>query len=277
MKTSTLFRFLCRPVLAFGLFGCLCACHEADGSLPDPPAGNPAEYATLIAPLVKCMNLPRPADAYNYPLYPGMPAWATLSGSGEMRDACQIPVAVVQEQSTVALIWSIWEYPFFSEPLLVISSMRGAQAVANSSELLNLHAYRELLERKDNIACLLTCYQAMDPLSDPLVQTYAFEALLTADGLLPQIATAEKKAFIRAALEKDRLRVNAPDRSAAWRSVTWYFIGKLLQAASYPPFSAEIAGHESLADFLATSNQLKADSSTLEIIRKQAEAFIREN
>lgn len=275
MKTSAIFRALGRFVLCCGLLNCLFACQSTDdATLSGQPSGDTEEYLVLIAPLVKCMNLPRPTDAYNYPIYPGMATWATLSGTDEMIQACQIPVSVVRAQSTQALIQDIWEYPFFSEPLIVTSSTSYAQAVANSTSLRQLNAYRELIDRKDNIAALLNCYQAMDPLSDPLYYTYTFEALLTTDDLLPQITTADKKTFIRIALQKDGLRKTNPNHSDIFQSVSWYFIGKLLQTASYAPFEAEMANNQTLARFLDTSS-LAGSSEVLKIIDRYAKTFIK--
>ncbi len=285
MKATVLFRFFVCSALGFCLLGCLSGCQETDnfGVFPDQPElGTPApgdspEYAALIAPLVKCMNLPRPADAYTYPVYPGMAAWATLASSQERENACQIPLGVIRAQSTAALIWDLWEYPFFAEPLVASSSTCSAQAVANSAALQALNAYRELLERKDNTTCLVTCYRAMDALSDPLFHTLAFEAFLTSDGLLPQLTIAERKELILAAREKDKLRQTDPNRSSAFRAVSWYFIGKLLQTAPYAPFTAEIAANETLGRFLATSSLAEATPAILETIGKYADSFVREH
>ena len=285
MKTTTSFRsFLC-SVFGFCLLGCFSGCQETadSGVFPGQPEqgtlapGNSPEYAALIAPLIKCMNLPRPADAYTYPLYPGMDAWATLTSSQERENACQIPLGVVRAQSTSALIWDLWEYPFFAEPLVVSSSTCLAQAVANSASLQALNAYRELLERKDNTTCLVACYLAMDALSDPLFHTLAFEAFLTCGDLLPQFSVAQRKELILAAKEKDKLRQTDPDSSSAFRPVSWYFIGKLLQTAPYAPFTAEIAANETLARFLATSSLAEATPAILETIEKHADTFAREH
>lgn len=284
MKATAFFRLFVCSAFGFCLLGCLSSCQETDNSgvfpaQPEPGTllpGDSPEYATLIAPLVKCMNLPRPADAYTYPVYPGMAAWATLASSEERENACQIPLGIVRAQSTAALLWDLWEYPFFAEPLVVSSSTCSAQAMANSAALQALNAYRELLERKDNTACIVACYRAMDALSDPLFHTLAFEAFLTSDDLLPQFTAAERKELVQAAREKDKLRQTDPNRSSAFRPVSWYFIGKLLQTAPYAPFTDEIAANETLARFLATSSLAEATPAILETIGKYADSFVRE-
>lgn len=279
MKTSTFFHpFVCF-ILGCTLLGGLCGCQSSDDAqLPDSGTTHLGEYGELIAPLIKCMNLPRPADAYNYPFYPGMDVWATLPANTEERvKACQVPLSVVQTQSTMALIWDLWEFPFFGEPLVTTSSMRQAQAMANSMKDLQLNAYLELLDRKDNTACLTTCYLAMDPAADPLFYTYAFEAFLTADDLLPQLTDAQRKKMIEAARIKDSLRQADPNRSGSLRGVSWYLIGKLLQTAPYGPFLKEIAGNEKLASFLETSSSEEATPAVVQTIGNYADAFVNEN
>lgn len=279
MKTSpftpSFVCFLVGCMLLGGLYGCQ---SSDDAQLPDSGTANLGEYGELIAPLIKCMNLPRPADAYNYPFYPGMASWATLPASTEEKiKACQVPLSLVQNQSTMALIWDLWEFPFFGEPLVTTSSMRQAQAMTNSMKDLQLNAYLELVNRKDNTACLTTCYQAMDPASDPLFYTYAFEALLTADDLLPQLTDAQRKKIIEAARIKDSLRQADPNRSGSLRGVSWYLIGKLLQTAPYGPFLKEIAGNEKLASFLETSSSEEATPAVVQTLCHYADAFVNEN
>lgn len=279
MKTSTFTHSLVCFLLGCTLLGGLYGCQSSDDAqLPDSGTANLGEYGDLIAPLIKCMNLPRPADAYNYPFYPGMASWATLPGSTEEKvKACQVPLSVVQNQSTLALIWDLWEFPFFGEPLVTSSSMRQAQAMAHSMPDLRLNAYLELVDRKDNTACLTTCYQAMNPAADPLFYIYAFEAFLTADDLLPQLTDAQRKKIIEAARIKDSLRQADPNRSGSLRAVSWYLIGKLLQTAPYGPFLKEIAGNERLASFLETSSSAEATPALIQTIGNYADAFVNEN
>jgi len=78
---------------------------------------NPFSYEELILPQLQSMNMPRPTDSWNYPVYPGMDEWAKFESSQEMVDACQVPEKRLKKMSTQAVIQALWEYPFFTEPL----------------------------------------------------------------------------------------------------------------------------------------------------------------
>lgn len=139
------------------LFSFLFACQHSD--VIELPSDN--WMAIRLAP----MNMPRPADAYDYPCLPGTPEWAKLTSADERTEACLIPDAIVSAQSTQGVIQDIWEYPSFPD-FIVYSSSTGLQKVFASDFIPQSNMYKELLTRKDMTDCLLERYRRMEPSFD---------------------------------------------------------------------------------------------------------------
>jgi hypothetical protein len=111
--------------LFFIIFIAFLACKENASFEEIPTEEIPAEEVpTSVAPkysavpkykaLLECMNMPRPADSYNYPVWLGMEEWAQFKTGQEMTDACQVPEDILKTMSTQAVIQVIWEYPFLT-------------------------------------------------------------------------------------------------------------------------------------------------------------------
>lgn len=71
------------------------------------------EYLKNEANIIAATNMERPADSYDYPIYPGMDSWGSLDANWKMIIGVEIPVEMLQEMSTEALLQGIWEYPHF--------------------------------------------------------------------------------------------------------------------------------------------------------------------
>lgn len=246
------------------LFSFLFACQHSD--VIELPSDN--WMAIRLAP----MNMPRPADAYDYPCLPGTPEWAKLTSADERTEACLIPDAIVSAQSTQGVIQDIWEYPSFPD-FIVYSSSTGLQKVFASDFIPQSNMYKELLTRKDMTDCLLERYRRMEPSFDRWNATLAFEALLGMDEIIARLSLSEQKEMIGLALEKDRIRVKR-NINKTNRSLTWYLIGKILQSAGYEPFLAECAQNQPLSLFLQTS-MLSEEEITLDRIAAHGKKFIK--
>ena len=70
-------------------------------SCQDPVATSETncKYLHLIADKIEAMGMPRPADSYNYPTYPGLDSWQEMSNE-EKTMACQIPPNIVSNIPT---------------------------------------------------------------------------------------------------------------------------------------------------------------------------------
>ncbi|MDR3226687.1 MAG: hypothetical protein LBT56_03340, partial [Prevotellaceae bacterium] len=116
------------------------------------------KYEHLITAKLECMNMPRPSDSYNYPVYPGMPEWAEFETVEEMVEACQIPENTLKKMSTQAVIQAIWEYPFAFDVL------QRYQYQFDFRMFLENNAYNELTKRTDAGMALLERLTCINPL-----------------------------------------------------------------------------------------------------------------
>lgn len=140
--------FTCFFILSF-----LFACHDSDQ--PEPDSGNWMDIR------LASMNMPRPADAYDYPYVPGTPEWEKLNTGEERQKACLLPDAILPGQSTQGLIQAIWEYPLLLD-FFIFSSSTGLQKVFATGFIPQSNMYKELLTRKDMTDCLTERYRRVD-------------------------------------------------------------------------------------------------------------------
>ena len=190
------------------------------------------------------MEMSRPEDAYNYPVYPGTEEWANLKNGQEMKDACQVPVSVLKKQSTQAVIQALWDYPLLFETL-----HRYEYQLDFESFFLDNNAYKELLSRKDAGRCLFDRYISLVP--DARYKISALELLISQEKILSQLDDIEKKALIKEVFEKDAIQQDDPQlANRMFRSTMWLLCGKVLLAAKYTPFIELADSNENLKEFL---------------------------
>jgi hypothetical protein len=204
-------------------------------------------YEDLIRTKIEIMNMERPKDSYNYPVYPGMEEWKRLSSGQEMAEACQVPPDKLKTMSTQAVIQALWEYPLLFEVF-----HRYQYQMDFESVFLPNNAYNELKGRTDAGTSLLKRLEVVNPLvSEAKFEFEILELLMAQDVFLSQLGEKDKKTTIELALKKDDLRqqnVNYADKPE--RSVLWLFAGKIMLNAGYKPLLAEINRNDQLKSFL---------------------------
>jgi hypothetical protein len=252
-------------VLIISLFA---SCEKRDGTDSDI-------YENLIRTKIEIMNMERPKDSYNYPVYPGMEEWAKLSTGEELTEACQIPENVLKTMSTQAVIQALWEHP-----LLVEIFHRHQYQLDFESAFPQNNAYRELCTRNDVGISLLERMKAVNPLIS--VSGFEFELLemlAVQDVFLSQLDVNGKVTLIETALEKDGLRQkNAGFADRPERAVTWLLLGKTILNAGYGPFVTEVNGHEALLLFLTSDSYVYLEQvygNIPQIITEYAVEFIQ--
>jgi hypothetical protein len=220
-------------------------CNNENRQVPDDDGQSDFAYENFITDLLVCMNMPRPADSYDYPVYPGMEEWASFKTGKEMQNACQIPVEVLRNMSTQAVIQAIWEYPLLTDVIHRYEYQLDFESVFESN-----NAYMELMQRQDAGIMLLERLQWMDPLySNRLSAPYVLEILMSQKVFLMQLENNGRKKIIEAALKNDDLRKHN-ESVYSFRSTAWLLIGRTLFAYSYAPFLQEIDRNQRLKSFL---------------------------
>jgi hypothetical protein len=207
-----------------------------------------AEYLALIQDLLEAMNMPRPADAYCYPVYPGMASWADLSPE-DRKEAQQVPQPVVKRQSTQGLLQDIWEGPIWSGALSIFSfGSEYRPLFLNYFEANN--AFRELQTRGDVAECILQRMERINP-SAPAdwIVSQAFEVLISQDEILPLFTPAQKKRLARYAYEKLRVRMGNTNITMPPRS-TLNLLAQIMLSRNYAPFVNEMLRNADLQEYL---------------------------
>jgi hypothetical protein len=222
------------------------------------------------------MNMERPEDAYNYPVYPGTDAWAELHTGEEMLKACQVPEKVLKNMSTQGVIQALWEYP-----LLIDAFHRHQYQLDFKSMFSQNNAYKALCKRKDAGTSLLERIMAVNPLYAEPQSRFKFELLemlAAQDIFLSQLDRKSKVLLVKTVLEKDNCRQNANfDDRMEERVITWLLAGKVMLNANYAPFVSEVNGNEALALFFTSDSYTYMDfvyGNIPQIIAKHANRFI---
>lgn len=208
-------------------------------------------YEELVQKNLVYMNMSRPTDSYNYPIYPGKEEWAILSNSQEMVDACQVSKDILSTMSTQAVIQAIWEYPLLMEVFhrfQFYADFEGAFLANN--------AYLELLNRNDAFACLFERLTLVNPLTIfPRFESQLIELLISQTVFLSQSNVSEKRKIVEIALQNNDKRqsnrtwVNSAINTST-QPITWVLVGRTLVAAGYLPFIELTSGNEQLRLFL---------------------------
>jgi hypothetical protein len=209
------------------------------------------KYEEQIKARLECMNMARPVDSYNYPVYPGMPEWEQLGTTEEMIAACQVPGNILNEMSTQAVIQAIWEYPFMLEVL-----HRDQYQVDFDGVFSGNNAYKALAKRDDAGVALLERLNAINPLMPKAEGEPKFlEILISQDIFLSQLNTTQKKAVIEITLENDKLRQSSDEfKDNHFKATAWLLTGKLLKNAIYEPFIEAMNNNEQLKSFIDDTN-----------------------
>ena len=246
-----------------------CNSDESDNSDPD--------YLDLVKDRLEYMNMPRPEGSYNYPVLPGMKAWADFTSTDEMIIACQVPTTILEKQSTQAVIQAIWEYPFFTSVLFEY----GRYQKDYETILLPNKAYQELIKRSDAGKCLIERYNLVEPCKDNVTfLPRSLELMISQNIFLTQLSHDNKVELMRTVFEKEHQRKLRGMPHSATTNATYLLMGRIMQNCDYKPFTGETAVNDVLSDFLETSFAkvyTQAEYNTLmNIIIDYAENFTSE-
>jgi len=96
------------------------------------------------------------ADAYVFPIRPGMPEWASLTISARL-EACQIPQEILKTISTTGLVETCLNYPFLPDMMFSDTPQKGFEGIIS-----RFNGLQELLQRRDAGLVLLERYKTLD-------------------------------------------------------------------------------------------------------------------
>ena len=241
---------------------------EIEDPCPDLDEVNPHfVYGDIpdLAARLAYMGMERPADSYNYPLYPGMEGYAELTNGGmDFRKFCQItPACLLSKMSTQAVIQAIWEMPTLGDYFIFSSNFYNYNG-AIDSHIRGYNAFEELTKREDAGAALLERLTLVNPLTPMLrYESQFLELLLSHSVFFSQLNESEKRKTVEITLSNDDKRsvYEAKSRAGSLRSISWVLIGKTMLAAGYTPFIEAVNENDELKYFVEGWRPLPTDPS----------------
>jgi hypothetical protein len=206
-----------------------------------------SQYENFIQAKLESMNMPRPSDSYNYPVFPGTKEWASLSTGEEMKNACQIPTTVLEKMSTQAVIQAIWEYPLLSEIFNRYQYQRDFEELLSTN-----NAYMELTKRNDAGKALFDRLLLVNPLTHGATyESQALEILISQTIFLSQLTEEQARKVIEITFKNDDLRQNDVEiMNSLNRSTAWLLIGRTMAVVNYTNFIEVVNGNNQLKYFL---------------------------
>ena len=278
MKTKILMAAAC----CFLLF---MACDKNDEKdAPDDPVIQPSEpepdpeeilandpiYQALLKEKLESKEIPRPDDAYTYPIDRGTPEWwelfENLSGISiynKMMEVCSIPEATLKQMSTHALIQALMDYPLVIDFYFSNSAMTGFWTYYSENT-----TYQELVTREDAGRLLLEWLLTLNPLDYPdelivdlpgkdihYLDICVLELMMGQPEFLSQLVDAERKNVVRSVLINESLWKELPDMPRRFMSnaISFWVAGNVMLYTDYAPFVDEVNNDDELKKFLVPS------------------------
>lgn len=145
---------------------------------------------------------------YDFPVKPGTAEWKKFKSGREMAEACNIPISILKNLTTKALVATCMSYPLLHEIFLSQNIQKGVEAVT-----VNFNGFSELITRKDAGHELLRIYKdknVMDSIPDSTEMqkglfTFDFtylELFLSQPQILINLNPKEKIDLVREAIIK---------------------------------------------------------------------------
>ena len=234
--------------LLFALFLVGCNAEEEDPPCESFSAAAPCEWAITE---MAYMNMPRPADSYNFPVCPGMEGWFTPD---VVNKSYQIPECVLKKMSTQAVIQAVLEHPNYVLTALGLSSTELKDEVYfEKGFCYSWSANLELSKRKDAGVALLERLRLMNPIAHIafMRQSEGFEWLLGHRIFLSQLKDVQKREIVEICLRNDALRLQ--EMRLLGRCTAFVLIGRTMLAAKYDPLIKAMNDDVQLKNFITGS------------------------
>ena len=231
---------------------------------PENPVSDPEEmlandpiYQALLKEKLESKEMPRPDDAYTYPIDCDMPEYFEIITTEGRMEACSIPEATLKQMSTHALIQALMDSPLVFEFFFHPNTMAGFRLYYSGTA-----AYQELAAREDAGRLLLEWLRTLNPLDYPYVPVVDYvgkgihyfdicvlELMMGQPEFLSQLVDAERKNVVRSVLINESLWKELPE---LWISnaTTFWVAGNVMLYISYVPFVDEVNNDDELKLFL---------------------------
>lgn len=213
---------------------------------------------------------------WDFPIKPGTEAWATLSSSQEMIDACHIPTNILTSLTTNELADLCMSYPLLADMLLTKNFQDGFE---KTSRIFN--GFQELLLRNDAGPSLLKIYEQFDLVTFQKTKgveiknvflDMCLDVVMAQSVFLEQLNPEQEKRLMNESLEK--LKTHQQIGSSLYRQKSAAVIlSRLLTKNNTTLKERDEAGNDK---FLLLNNFfILEDESIIESIEQLAENYLK--
>lgn len=233
-------------------------------------------YAFLL--ITTCTIAQQINKPYNFPVRPDMQEWKELKTHDEMLAVLQLPVNILNNMSTEALVETCLNYPLLPDIWAFNSYQQGIdKAVSgfNGFQKLQLHknAGDELLKRYQKINMDdLEKKKTYNQQGDFILSISKIEALLSIRSIVENLSKSNKKTLLNSLLLKNKEMRNNGQYSRISIEANTYVVIKILLHEDYILFTQKIKEDKNLEKFCRIGAGL--NKSTLENIIEIANSFL---
>ncbi|MDD2436202.1 MAG: hypothetical protein PHG27_08800 [Massilibacteroides sp.] len=200
----------------------------------------------------KSINMTRPEGSYNYPIVPGTDKWKEFESRDEMEKACQVPVNILREQSTQAVIQALIEYPLCTDVFAWDNYQKGYNFVFQP-----LNAYQEFLKRDDAVNYIIERYKIVSATTFKYPFSHYFlEMFLAQEYFIKQLSSKEKKDVVARCLDIINITNENPDFFDIYLrvGVSYFLMGRIMKYDNYTPFYDIFLVHPEWESFFEDDN-----------------------
>ena len=173
---------------------------------------------------------------YDFPVKPGTTAWAKLKSTKEIYDATQIPIEILKNMTTEALVKTCLSYPNLLLMYAYNDFQKGFDELKN-----NFNGFQELMLRKDAGTELIKIYQQMNPMDlnknwaseqqgGFVIRFNYIEVIISQYQILNSLNENEKKLLAKECLKKfDTKKINMDVFAIPGLETTGLIMGRILE------------------------------------------------
>jgi len=180
------------------------------------------------------------ADAYVFPVRPGIAEWAALRSYTEKVQVCQIPEHLLERMSTRGLVETCLHYPLL---LVLVTSNSPADGIEYL--LSSFNGLQALLQRNDAGLALLEYYQTMRietmySTEDYYCRFVLIELLLTRKEVLSQLSRSNQASLFQESLRVFRGKQNLLG-TVPFLNSSAFIMATIMEQAQFPLLKERVA------------------------------------
>ncbi|MFD1616357.1 hypothetical protein [Gelatiniphilus marinus] len=195
---------------------------------------------------IDCAYAFNASDIFKYPVQPGTDAWEAFEDIEEIKDALQIPNAVLNDISDEGLVETCFNHPLVSSLLVYNNLLHGYKFIFD-----DFNGMQKLNQKPESAALLLARYKRMYPscfLDGGFTDLIFTDITVSQPVFLNRLTTTEKKQLMELALGKYVTMSNNSFLDSNLQTVT-YLMARIMVEDNYDAFLEAVNADEKLLTY----------------------------